>query len=272
MMNPTNGPLRAVVLDWAGTVLDHGSLAPLGVFCRAFAQFGIDISEAEARGPMGLPKWQHIQAVGRLPRVAAEWRRIVGTDFTDADVDRLHELFKPLTLEAVAERAALIPGALTTIEELRRRGLKIGSTTGYDRVTMDALIPLAAAQGYQPDCVVTAGDMVQGRPSPLMMFQCFIALQVWPAASVVKVDDTEPGIAEGLAAGCWTVGVSSSGNLMGLDADALAALPADEREARNQVAAATLRAAGAHYVIDSIADLPPALDMIATRMAAGNHP
>jgi hypothetical protein len=47
------------------------------------------------------------------------------------------------------------------------------------------------------------------------MYQCFIALDVWPASAVIKVDDTLPGIAEGVAAGCLTVGVALSGNAVG---------------------------------------------------------
>src|SRR5450631_2216194 len=57
--------LKAAILDWAGTVVDHGSRAPMGAFVRAFAQFGVAISIADARGPMGMAKWDHIRAVGQ---------------------------------------------------------------------------------------------------------------------------------------------------------------------------------------------------------------
>ena len=46
--------IKAVILDWAGTVVDHGSRAPMGAFVRAFAEFGVAISVADARGPMGI--------------------------------------------------------------------------------------------------------------------------------------------------------------------------------------------------------------------------
>ena len=69
----THTHLKAVVLDWAGTVVDHGSLAPMGVFQRSFAHFGVEISVDEARGPMGMAKRDHIKAVMMLPRVAAAW-------------------------------------------------------------------------------------------------------------------------------------------------------------------------------------------------------
>ena len=264
--------LKAVILDWAGTMVDHGSLAPLDVFHRAFAQVGVEITEAEARGPMGTPKWRHIQAVGYLPRVSAAWEKVHGAPFTDADVDRLHALFLPMTLTAVADRAQLIEGAADVAAELRRRGLKIGSTTGYDRPTMEALLPLAAEQGYAPDCLVTASDLPQGRPGPLMAYRCFIELEVWPAWAVVKVDDTAPGIGEGISAGCWAVGVATTGSPFGLSAEDAAALPPDQFAARREAAAAELRGAGAHYIIDSVRDLPALLDEIERRVTAGERP
>lgn len=58
--------LKAVVLDWAGTVIDFGSFAPMGVFVDVFRRFGVDVTIAEARVPMGLPKWDHIDAMLRI--------------------------------------------------------------------------------------------------------------------------------------------------------------------------------------------------------------
>ena len=136
-----------------------------------------------------------------------------------ADVDRIYEVFVPLNTRVVTDYADLIPGTVETVADARRRGLKIGSTTGYTREIMEPLLPVARAQGYAPDNLVCAGDLAAGRPTPLMMYRCFADLGVWPAQAVVKVDDTVPGIAEGLAAGCWTVGVAMSGNALGLSLD-----------------------------------------------------
>ena len=47
--------LKAVVFDWVGTMIDFGSFASTGVFVKAFEQFGVQVSIARARGPMGLP-------------------------------------------------------------------------------------------------------------------------------------------------------------------------------------------------------------------------
>ncbi len=266
------GPIKAVVLDWAGTVVDHGSRAPMGAFVRAFAAFGVTIDIAAARAPMGLPKWDHIWAVGTTARVAEAWRARHGRDFAHAAADAIFSVFEPLNVAAVREHADMIPGAVAAVAALRERGLRIGSTTGYTRPIMDVLAPLAAAAGYAPDTVVCAGDLAAGRPTPLMMYRCFADLGVWPAAAVGKAEDTEPGIAEGVAAGCWTVGVTLTGNGVGLSAEEIAALADGERAARHEAAAAPLLAAGAHLVIASVADLPGAVAALSARAEAGETP
>lgn len=272
MAPPYRGKIQAVVFDWAGTIVDHGSRAPMGVFVEVFKRFGVELSVAEARVPMGLPKWQHIQAVGREPAVAARWQAAHGRGFTDKDVDRIYGVFTPLNAEVVPHFADFIPGALDTVAALRARGVKIGSTTGYNRPIMAVLAPIAARGGYVPDNMVCAGDLAEGRPSPLMMYRCFADLGIWAPGSVIKVDDTVPGIAEGLNAGSWTVGLAVSGNGFGLSTDETAALaPADFAERRAK-SAQELTEAGAHYVIDSVADLLPVLDAIEERLARGEQP
>jgi phosphonoacetaldehyde hydrolase len=264
--------LQAVILDWAGTVVDHGSRAPMGAFVRAFGEFGVAISIADARGPMGMAKWDHIRAVGQAPAVAAAWRAKHGRDFAETDVDAIFRVFEPMNVAAVRDHADLIPGAVEAIAALRAQGLKIGATTGYTRAIMDELAPLATAAGYTPDLTVCAGDLPAGRPSPLMMWYAMARLGVWPAATVAKVDDTAPGIGEGVAAGTWTVGITLTGNEVGLSADELAGLPTAERDAHRARAGAVLQAAGADYVIDSIADLPGVVAAIDARLAAGERP
>ncbi|HTC12363.1 MAG TPA: phosphonoacetaldehyde hydrolase [Acetobacteraceae bacterium] len=264
--------LQAVILDWAGTVVDHGSRAPMGAFVRAFAEFGVTISIADARGPMGMAKWDHIRAVGQAPAVAAAWRAKHGRDFNEADVDAIFRVFEPMNVAAVRDHADIIPGAIDAIGALRARGMKIAATTGYTRPIMDVVAPIAAAAGYAPEFTVCAGDLAVGRPSPLMMWYAMAKLGVYPAAKVVKVDDTAPGIGEGIAAGTWTVGITLTGNEVGLSAAALAALSEAGRAAHRARAGAVLKQAGAHLVIDSIADLPKAIDAIEAQLAAGETP
>ena len=262
--------VQAVILDWAGTVVDHGSRAPMGAFVRAFAQFGVTISIADARGPMGMAKWDHIRAVGRVPSVAAAWRARHGRDFSDGDVDAIFQVFEPMNIAAVRDHADIIPGATEAVAALRQRGVKFAGTTGYTRPIMDVLEPIAAAAGYAPEFTVCAGDLPAGRPTPLMMWYAMARLGAWPAATVVKVDDTAPGIGEGRAAGTWTIGVALTGNVGGMSADELAALPEWERVRLRERAAVEF--GDADLVIDSVADLPGAVDAIEARMAKGERP
>ena len=264
--------LKAVILDWAGTVVDHGSRAPMGAFVRAFAEFGVAIDVADARGPMGMAKWDHIHAVGHSPRVAAAWRAKHGRDFSDADVDAIFAVFEPMNVASVVDHAGFIPGALEAIDALRARGVKIGSTTGYTRPIMAKLLPVAAAGGYSPEVVVCAGDLAAGRPSPLMMWYAMAKLGVWPADRVVKVDDTPVGIGEGVAAGTWTVGVALTGNIAGLSEADLAALAPDARSKLRGRAEIELGEAGADIVVDGIADLPAAVAEIERRISTGGMP
>ncbi|MBV8617804.1 MAG: phosphonoacetaldehyde hydrolase, partial [Curvibacter sp.] len=144
--------------------------------------------------------------------------------------------------------------------------------TGYNRPIMEVLQPLAAAQGYAPDNLVCAGDMHSARPGPLMMVRTLSDLQVWPPAAVVKVDDTVPGLQEGRAIGTWVVGLAVSGNMVGLTEAQWLALPQTEQARLRAQAAAELHAGGAHYVVDSVADLLPVLADIEARLARGETP
>ena len=254
--------VQAVVFDWAGTILDFGSRAPMGAFVQLFKDFGVDITIAQARGPMGSAKWDHIYALCQLPEVAAQWEAKYGKPVATSDIDHLYEVFTPMNAKVVGDFADFIPGALDVVNQLRASGIKIGSTTGYNRPIMDVLQPIAAKAGYAPDNIVCAGDLAAGRPSPLMMYRCFADLGVWPASTVVKVDDTGVGIAEGLNAGCWTVGVAISGNANGLSLPEWLALAPAEQAAIRQTATAQLQEAGAHFVIDTVADLLPVIAQI----------
>jgi phosphonoacetaldehyde hydrolase len=264
--------IKAVVFDWAGTMVDFGCQAPVDALLAAFAAEDVEISPAEARRDMGRAKRDHVAAILTEPRVAEAWTRAKGAAPGEADVDRIYRALEPLMIEAAGRCAELIPGAAAAAQAIAARGVRIGSGTGYTRAMMAAILPRAAAQGYAPEVVVCAGETPSGRPSPLMLWQALIALDAWPARLCVKVDDAEVGIQEGRAAGCWTIGVAASGNGVGLSLAQLQALDEADRRARIDEAARALSAAGAHLVLDTVADLPAALSLIEQRIAAGIEP
>lgn len=266
------GPIQAVILDWAGTTQDHGVFAPAVVFVEVFRTRGVEITMGQARAPMGMFKLDHIRAITGDPEVAAEWERVHGRPCTEDDVLAMFEDFKPMQEAGMVAHASLIDGTVETVTELRRRGHAIGSTTGYTRAAADIAAVEARRQGYWPDATVCADEVPAGRPEPWMVLRNMELLRVYPPAAVVKVGDTKVDIDEGLNAGCWTVGLSRTGNYVALTADDVVALPDDRRSSLVAAADDLLRRQGAHYVVESIADLVPVLDDIERRLAAGDRP
>lgn len=269
--HPSPPSISAVIFDWAGTTIDHGCFAPTRVFVEGFRQFGVEITLEEARVPMGLHKRDHIAAVLAQPRVAAEWRRVHGAAPTDADVGRIFADFAPRQIAVIAQYATPIDGVVGMVAALREREIKIGSTTGYTRLMMDALLPAAAAQGYAPDATVTPDEVPAGRPTPYMIYQNALLLGVYPLWQMVKVGDTPSDMAEGRNAGVWTVGVARTGNELGMTVAEVTRLPAAEMQARLAPIYERLYVAGAHYVIDSAADLLGVIDAVNVRLAAGER-
>ena len=264
--------LRAVVLDWAGTTQDFGSQAPVGAFMEVFARHGVPITIAQARGPMGIYKLDHIRAIATMPDVAHRWQKVHRVACSEDDIQAMYLELVPIQEAVLPAFCDLIPGTLEAIAEIRARGYKIGSTTGYPRSVGDIAARRAIEQGYEPDVMVCADEVPAGRPEPWMLLRAMAKMRVFPPYAVVKVGDTDADIAEGLNAGTWTVGITKTGNYVGLDSRELAALPPTERADRIRVAGDRLRDAGAHYLIGSIGELPPVLDSIEISLALGERP
>jgi len=88
-----------------------------------------------------------------------------------------------------------------------------------------------------------------------------------------QVDDTVSGIGEALNAGCWGVGVARYSNYMNINTlDEEATLTPDDIQRRLEHSRDLLRNYGAHYVIDSIAELPEVCADINSRLARGETP
>jgi phosphonoacetaldehyde hydrolase len=266
------GPIEAVLLDWAGTTMDFGCIAPAVVFVEVFKRRGVPIDMAEARAPMGAHKRVHIQRITELDSVRARWQARHGRLPNEADVNRMFKEFVPLQLKCLSDYSELIPGTLEAVAELRKRGIKIGSTTGYMTEMMKINLKDAARQGYKPDSTVCASEVPAGRPYPYMCLQNVINLGVTTVEACVKVDDTVPGVEEGLNAGMWTIGLTVSGNEVGLSLKEWRKLSKAEKEEKRARAHRRMAQAGAHYTVDSIAEMMPCIDDIEERIRRGERP
>jgi len=266
------GPVKAVVLDWAGTAVDYGCMGPAAVFVEVFKEQGIEVSVQEARQFMGIEKKEHIRKMCALNSVASAWEEKFGHLPGEPEVDTLYERTADLMVAAIANHADPIPGILKTVDTLRSMGIKIGSCTGYVQEMMDVLVPAAREKGYAPDATCCSSDVPAGRPYPWMCYLNAIELGVHPMEAMVKIGDTIADIEEGLNAGMWTVGIVITGNEMGLTQADLEALDPEERKRRILVIRDRFKAAGAHYILDQTADVISVIKEINKRLAAGEQP
>ncbi len=266
------GSLKAIIFDWAGTTIDYGCMAPTVAVMALFDNEGVPITIEEARTPMGAYKKDHIRQILQMPSVQSRWQAKFGEMPVERDVERMYHNFVPSQLACLPDYADLIPGTLETVAECRKRGLKIGSTTGYTQEMMAVLLKEAKGRGYEPDSTVCADQVRAGRPQPWMCLQNAVILGLYPMEAFVKVDDTLPGIEEGLNAGMWTIGVTKTGNEIGLNQTEIDNIPLHELQKMLDKAARRMAGAGAHFIVDGIIDIPPILDEINRCLNSGEKP
>ena len=253
--------LRAILFDWAGTTIDYGSVAPVEVFRAVFQEVGVQVTEAEARGPMGQAKIDHIRAMIALPRIAQAWAEHFHRPPNENDVRELYNRFLPLQQTVLSEHSDVIPGIPETIQALRHQGLKIGSTTGYTRALMDRVEPIAKQHGYAPDTTVCSDEVSAGRPAPWQNFRAAEQLGVYPMTQIAVADDSLAGIAAGRNAGCWTIAVAQTGNALGFTLSQCRAMQPTELQRKLNSIAGDFLTNGADLVVRSIEDLQQLIAM-----------
>lgn len=264
--------LKAVILDWAGTTVDFGSLAPVAALQRIFEASGVPVTAAEVRERMGTLKKDQIRSICAGSRVTDAWSEVHGHAPGEDDVERLFAEFLPRQSQILADFSTPIPCVPETIAAWRGGGLRIGSTTGYTRALLDLVLPAAAAQGYSPDASVTPDEVCGGRPKPFMCYRNAILLGVYPLWHCVKIGDTPSDMGEGINAGMWTIGITATGNEVGPSQAEWEALPVEEQVQREREAAGRLTGARAHFTAPSLAACGEILEEIERRLAAGEKP
>lgn len=250
---------RLVLFDLAGTIVDHGSRAPLLAFRQAFARRGVQISVAAASAPMGLSKRAHLEAMLAMFEVREAWRHVHGDVPTPEDADALYADFSAALIEAIADRGALIAGAATLSWRLHDAGVKVGTTTGYFAEAAEHVWRQLDDQGFLSDVSVCATDVRSSRPAPDMIELAMHRCGVYDPTRVVSVGDTTFDVMSARNAKVWSVGVTRTGSLIGCTREEWTALAPETRRTRLESARAALGDAGAHAVIESVATLPSLL-------------
>lgn len=265
-------PIKAFIFDWAGTMIDFGCCAPVVALQGAFGELGLSLSDEQARADMGMAKRAHIAGILSRDPMKTAFAAAKGREANEADIDDLFARIEPRMIAAAAQHTQLIEGAAALADLLRALGIRIASGTGYSRSMMGEILSAAVLQGYDPELVVCAGETAEGRPSPLMSWKAMVDLGVWPSRACIKVDDAVVGIIEGREAGCWTIGVAASGNGVGVDYEAFCELEPEVRSAKVAASARQLLAAGADYVVASVADIEGLLPELEDNILRGILP
>jgi len=235
--------LKLVVFDWAGTLIDLGSKAPLQTFINLFANEGVAVSETVAKGPMGLGKRDHIIKILQDPVVQEGWKSNFGRPSNIEDVERLYRAYEPIQIQTIRKSSQLISGAVETVSWLKAKGIKVAGTTGYPRSVASLVWKEAKDQGLELDANACNCDVLHGRPSPFMLFKVMELTDVYPSSAVIKVGDTVPDVLEGKNAGARTVSVITTGSGW-------------EGEASRERVKSNFENAGADFLVDSVSELP----------------
>lgn len=254
--------LEAVIFDWAGTTVDFGCIAPVTSFKDAFLEYGIEVTEEEIRKPMGMLKIDHIREMLKMDRINDLWEEKYKRSWTEEDVEEIYKVSERKILENVENHSELKPHLLETVELLRSKGIKIGSTTGYTDEMMEIVTRIAKEEGYEPDFFITPNSLNNlGRPYPFMIYENMKALKVSSTKNVVKVGDTVSDIKEGKNAGLITIGITDGSSLMGLNKEKFDSLSEKEKEIKRDEVRIKYEEAGADLIIKDLSELGEVLNL-----------
>ncbi len=127
-------------------------------------------------------------------------------------------------------------------------------------------MPELKKQRFIPDVSYSSSYTKIGRPSAEIIYKIFSELNITKGSNCIKVDDTIPGLLEGVNAGMWVVGVIFSGNEFGKTEVEFNRLSFKDKTKFRKKIKNKFKKVGAHYVIDTIKDLPKIIKIIQTRI------
>eukprot|EP01028_Stygiella_incarcerata_P004336 TRINITY_DN193_c0_g1_i2.p1 TRINITY_DN193_c0_g1~~TRINITY_DN193_c0_g1_i2.p1 ORF type:complete len:295 (+),score=78.88 TRINITY_DN193_c0_g1_i2:130-1014(+) len=280
--------VQCVIFDLAGTIVDFGSLAPIRAFQTAFDAFGIKVTLEDVQKPMGVDKKQHIREIfamkavedqliaPQFPSTSSSLVHTLSSLSREEQISRVYDEFRVKQMRVLEEETRFIPGAVDVIHGLQSRDppVHVCVTTGYDKDMLRIVMGGMRKQHVNIDAGVCVSDVSVGRPSPWMCVECIRRLNdssiSFPAC--VKVDDTIPGIMEGLRCGMWTVGVMLSGNFANRSQEEWEQMGEEQMDGIRKTARTKFEECGAHYVIDGVWDLEIVLADIRERLKDGETP
>ena len=166
-----------VTFDLGGTTIrDTANVG--AVFSSVLQQHGIVVADEALSVVRGASKRRVIE------ELAARTKQ------SGIDTEEIYRAFQERLLQAFAANGVqAIPGIEETFRNLRRLGITTALTTGFDRRVTEELLSRLRWKGLV-DCVVTADDVENGRPSPDMILHAMRRTGVTDPAAVAALGDT----------------------------------------------------------------------------------
>ncbi|TWV41846.1 phosphonatase-like hydrolase [Streptomyces misionensis] len=228
-MTDTTTDIRLVVLDMAGTTVADGGLVERA-FAKAAAELGVREGTAEHAEHLA-----HVRATMGESKISV-FRHLFGDEERARRAnDAFEEAYGDLVDDGLI---APVPGAREAVEELLASGRAVVLTTGFARVTQDAILTALGWRDLVPLTLCPADAGGRGRPFPDMVLEAFVRTKAAEdVRQVAVVGDTSYDVLSGVRAGA------------GLVAGVRTGAHGDEQ----------FRAAGATHVLDSVAGLPALL-------------
>lgn len=248
--------VKTIILDWAGTTVDFGCMAPVAAFKKAFDNKNIPLTDEEIRKPMGMLKIDHIKQLLRLEKVEKQWGELYGRPSVKEDALTIYQDFEKYLFADLAENSHLKPETKQAMKKIKQLGYNIGSTTGYTKEMMAVVFETARSEGYHPDCFVTPDDVDSlGRPYPFMIFENMRYFQNHSVDEVIKVGDTLADIQEGKNAGVLSIAVTEGSSEMGLSLEEYKRLSKEAMDSVNRSTAERFYQHGADYCVKNLLEL-----------------
>jgi len=271
--------IKACIFDLGGTIIDRYSLTPIIAFKNTFLNHKMILPNHLLLANMGMNKKDHIEHIVKHESIKNQWFKNKKKEIGDEEIEILYNDFKEIQKGYTVENMKIIPQTYRCITELRKRGIKIGVTTGSDKEQMDLVRDILERENIYLDNYVSStclGPNSLGRPNPSMIIENMYKLDIDDPKRVIKIDDTRVGIKEGLNAGCWTVGVSrwsANMNVFTMEEankidNVLHSVTNNYSDSYYQLAKkkitskSILDRSGSHYVIETLSDLTKIVDEI----------
>ncbi|MGL6064475.1 MAG: phosphonoacetaldehyde hydrolase [Fusobacteriaceae bacterium] len=264
--------VEGIIFDWAGTTVDYGCFAPVQVFLDVFKNQGIEATMEEARKPMGMLKIEHVKAMLSMERISKLWNEKYGRNWNEDDVNLLYSNFEEHLFKILSDYTTPIKGIVELVKNLREKGLKIGSTTGYTREMMNIVEKCAKEKGYAPDFLSTPTSHPAGRPHPYMILENMKVLDIEFPYHIIKVGDTISDIKEAINAKCWSVGILKGSSELGLTEKEVKEMNKKELDARLEIVKKRYFENGAHFIVEEVGELEKVIDEVNDKLARGERP